>query len=142
MSDINNQVMAQLATVIEPELHRDIVSLDMVRDLTVSGDTANFTIVLTTPACPLKDVFIDRCNAAVLGKVPGINRLNIKWDAKVPTDRRLGRQNASGIRSIIAVGSGEFQIAGSVGRARLKSGADRGSLSEAENDRRRAQLRP
>lgn len=113
MSDVNEQVMAQLSTVIEPELHRDIVTLNMVRDLSVSGDTANFTIVLTTPACPLKDVFIDRCNAAVLGKVPGINRLNIKWDAKVPTDRRLGRQNASGIRSIIAVGSGK----GGVGKS-------------------------
>lgn len=116
MSDIHDQVMAQLATVIEPELHRDIVTLNMVRDLSVSGDTATFTIVLTTPACPLKDVFIDRCDAAVIGKVPGIKRLNIRWDSKVPTDRRLGRQNmSSGIRSIIAVGSGK----GGVGKSTI-----------------------
>ncbi len=57
MSDVNAQVMAALSTVIEPELHRDIVSLNMVRDLSVEGDTAKFTMVLTTPACPLKDVF-------------------------------------------------------------------------------------
>src|SRR4029450_6078481 len=89
MSDINEQIMVALSTVIEPELHRDIVSLNMVRDLSVQGDTATFTLVLTTPACPLKGVFQDRCNAAIVGQIPGINKLDIKWDAQVPTDRKI-----------------------------------------------------
>ncbi len=113
MSATNEQVMAALSTVIEPELHKDIVSLNMVRDLTIDGETARFTIVLTTPACPLKDVFITRCNEAVIGKVPGISQLDIKWDAQVPTDSRIhGRLNVP-MRSIIAVGSGK----GGVGKS-------------------------
>jgi ATP-binding protein involved in chromosome partitioning len=117
MSELREKVMAALSTVIEPELHKDIVSLNMVRDLTIAGDTAKFTIVLTTPACPLKNVFLDRCNAAVVGNVPGINRLEINWDAQVPTDRRIhGRLNVS-MRSIIAVSSGK----GGVGKSTVSS---------------------
>ncbi|MBC7871234.1 MAG: P-loop NTPase [Chitinophagaceae bacterium] len=115
MADLKQQVMTALSTVIEPELHRDIVSLNMVRDLTVSDGMASFTIVLTTPACPLKDVFLTRCNEAVIGKVPGVNKLQISWDAQVPTDRRMiGNLNAP-IRSIIAVGSGK----GGVGKSTI-----------------------
>ena len=47
-------VMAALATVIEPELHRDLVSLNMIRNLKIEGNDVSFTIMLTTPACPLK----------------------------------------------------------------------------------------
>src|SRR5947207_5302658 len=83
MSDVRTQVMTALSGVIEPELHRDIVSLNMVRDLTVEGDTAKFTLMLTTPACPLKDVFVRSCDAAVIGKVPGSKRLQIKWGSEV-----------------------------------------------------------
>lgn len=113
MADLNSQVMAALSTVIEPELHRDIVSLNMVRDLSIEGDVAKFTLVLTTPACPLRDVFVTRCNEAVVGKVPGISRLDIRWDAQVPTDRRMSGMLDVPMRSIIAVASGK----GGVGKS-------------------------
>ncbi len=113
MTDLQQQIMAALSTVIEPELNRDIVSLNMVRDLSVQGSTAMFTIVLTTPACPLKNVFQERCEAALIGKVPGINAIEIKWDAQVPTDKKMfGRLNVP-IRSIVAVASGK----GGVGKS-------------------------
>jgi ATP-binding protein involved in chromosome partitioning len=115
MSDIKQQVMDALSTVIEPELHQDIVSLNMVRDLTVEGDAARFTIVLTTPACPLKNVFQERSNAAVIGRVPGIQRLEIKWDAQVPTDRRIHGRLDVPMNSIIAVSSGK----GGVGKSTI-----------------------
>lgn len=113
MTQIKDRVMQALSTVIEPELHQDIVTLDMVRDLSIEGNTAKFTIVLTTPACPLKDVFLERCNDAVIGKVDGITQLDISWDAQVPTDRRIMGQFNAPMRSIIAVGSGK----GGVGKS-------------------------
>lgn len=110
---LHDSVMAALSTVIEPELHRDIVSLDMVRDLRIQAGTASFTIVLTTPACPLKDVFLERCHAAVIGTVPGIERLDIHWDANVPTDRRIHGRLDVPMRSIVAIASGK----GGVGKS-------------------------
>lgn len=117
MSPVEQQIMSRLSTVIEPELNRDIVSLNMVRDLSVSGDTAHFTIVLTTPACPLKNVFVDRCNAAVIGQVQGISKLDIKWDAQVPTDRKIHGRLDVPMRSLIAVGSGK----GGVGKSTVST---------------------
>ncbi|MCY3780440.1 MAG: P-loop NTPase [Chloroflexi bacterium] len=113
MSSINERVMQALSTVIEPELNRDIVSLQMVRDLSVENGTAEFTIVLTTPACPLKDVFIERCNAALLGPVEGIDQVRINWDAQVPTDRRLHGRLDVPMNSIVAIASGK----GGVGKS-------------------------
>ncbi len=113
MSSIDEQVMVALSTVIEPELNRDIVSLNMVRDLEVEEGVAQFTIVLTTPACPLKDVFIERCNDALLGKVAGINDIRINWDAQVPTDRRIHGRLDVPMKSIVAIASGK----GGVGKS-------------------------
>ena len=113
MADKKETILKALSTVIEPELHQDIVSLNMVRDLSVEGNTAKFTIVLTTPACPLKDVFVQLCNAAVVGKVAGIDKLDIRWDSQVPTDRRIMGKFSAPMKSIIAVGSGK----GGVGKS-------------------------
>ncbi|MYE26176.1 MAG: Mrp/NBP35 family ATP-binding protein [Chloroflexi bacterium] len=113
MSSIDEQVMAALSTVIEPELNRDIVSLNMVRDLEVENGVARFTIVLTTPACPMKDVFVERCNDALLGKVSGIDEIRINWDAQVPTDRRIHGRLDVPMKSIVAIASGK----GGVGKS-------------------------
>lgn len=113
MTESNDLIMKQLSTVIEPELHRDIVSLGMVRDLSVEGSTLTFTLILTTPACPLKHVFVRNIDEAILGKVPGIDKVDIKWDSEVPADKRiLGRMDVP-MRSIIAVSSGK----GGVGKS-------------------------
>lgn len=117
MSDLQNQVMIALSTVIEPELHKDIVSLGMVKDLSIEGDTATFTIVLTTPACPLKDVFVKLCNEAVIGKVEGINQLKINWDSQVPQDNRIHGNLNVPMKSIVAISSGK----GGVGKSTVSS---------------------
>ncbi len=106
MSDqLQTAVMQALATVIEPELHKDIVTLNMVRNLTVQDGVAKFTLMLTTPACPLKDVMYKDAEAAVK-KIPGMKGIEIKWDAEVPGNRVHGRV-ASPIHNIVAVGSGK-----------------------------------
>lgn len=107
-------VMAALATVIEPELHRDLVALNMVRDLEINGNDVTFTIMLTTPACPLKGK-MEGDSRAALAHVPGIGKITVKWDANVPADRRIGEKIGQQFRNTIAVSSGK----GGVGKSTI-----------------------
>jgi len=110
---LHDNVMAALGTVIEPELHRDLVSLDMVKDLSIDENgVAHFTIMLTTPACPLKDVMYKAAKEAVT-KVDGIQDVDIKWDSNVPTDGRIFGHVSVPLRSVIAISSGK----GGVGKS-------------------------
>ena len=61
----NEQVLDALRTVQDPELGGDLVSLGMIRDLRIEEDKVQFTVVLTTPACPLGMEFQERCEEAV-----------------------------------------------------------------------------
>ena len=106
------QVIAALSTVNDPEIHRDLVSLGMVRDISIDGGAVRFTVVLTTPACPLKQTIEDDCRAAV-GAIPGVGSVRVDWDAQVPRDNRLTSQLNVGVRNAIAVGSGK----GGVGKS-------------------------
>lgn len=100
------QVLQALSKVQEPELHNDLVTLKMVRDISIQDGTVNFTVVLTTPACPLRGQIESESRAAV-GALPEVRQVNIKWDANVPSDRRVrGRLNMP-IKSTIAVASGK-----------------------------------
>lgn len=107
-------VMAALSTVIEPELHRDLVSLNMIRDLQIDGNDVTFTIMLTTPACPLKGK-MEADSRAALASVPGIGQININWDANVPADKRIKDQLGQSFRNTIAVSSGK----GGVGKSTI-----------------------
>jgi ATP-binding protein involved in chromosome partitioning len=99
------QVLGALSQVDEPELHRDLVSLKMIKDIKILNDAVNFTIVLTTPACPLRSQIESEAKAAVAAL--GAKQVNIKWDANVPSDARItGRLNIP-VRSTIAVASGK-----------------------------------
>jgi ATP-binding protein involved in chromosome partitioning len=99
------QVRQALATVQEPELHRDLVTLDMIKDLRVDGGAVSFTIQLTTPACPLRGV-IERDARAALARVPGVGDVNIKWDARVTANGRLS-QLVMPARNVVAIASGK-----------------------------------
>jgi ATP-binding protein involved in chromosome partitioning len=100
------QVYDALSRVQEPELHRDLVTLKMIRDVSVQDGTVEFTIVLTTPACPLRGQ-IDAEATAAVKTIPGVNKVNIKWDANVPTDMRISGRLKMDVRSTVAVASGK-----------------------------------
>ena len=70
-------VKAALSKVQEPELHKDLVSLNMIQNLQISGDQVAFTIVLTTPACPLKNQIEREARQAVMS-VSGVKNVEIK----------------------------------------------------------------
>jgi ATP-binding protein involved in chromosome partitioning len=100
------QVLNALGKVQEPELHRDLVTLKMIRDVSIQNSDVNFTIVLTTPACPLRGQ-IDAEATAAVKSIPGVRNVNIKWDANVPTDMRISGRMQMDVRSTIAVASGK-----------------------------------
>ena len=106
--------MAALASVQDPELHRDIVSLNMVRELQIEGGTVSFELVLTTPACPLREE-IDSDVRSALGAVPGVEEINIDWGAEVrgQAAREGGPQPVPGVKNVIAVASNK----GGVGKS-------------------------
>ncbi len=96
----------------EPELHRDLVSLNMIRDLTISDGAVQFTVMLTTPACPLRGRIERECREAVLS-VPGVKDVAIKLDSNVVRDARIRThvratgQSPLPFRNTIAVASGK-----------------------------------
>ncbi len=105
-------VLAALSKVQEPELHRDLVSLNMIKDLKVDADQVSFTIMLTTPACPLKTQ-IEREAYQAVAAIPGVASVKIKLDATVPSDGRPRGLLELPIRNAIAIASGK----GGVGKS-------------------------
>jgi ATP-binding protein involved in chromosome partitioning len=108
------QVMEALSHVIEPELHKDLVTLNMIRDLQIKDGSVDFTVMLTTPACPLKNQIEDEARAAVM-TVPGVETVSVSFDASVPEDRRLLSKMDIGVKNAIAVASGK----GGVGKSTI-----------------------
>ncbi len=126
------QVMRALSTVQEPELHKDLVTLNMIKDLKVENGVASFTIVLTTPACPLRGVMEKDARTAV-GAIPGVTGVNIKWDANVAANTRLASQLPMPARNVVAIASGKggvgkTTVAVNVAVALAESGAKVGLL--------------
>src|SRR3972149_62830 len=99
-------VMAALSKVQEPELHRDLVTLNMIRDLKIEGSRISFTVMLTTPACPLRTQIESEARQAVEA-IPGVSAVEVKFDANVPSDGRSRGLMQLPIRNAIAVASGE-----------------------------------
>jgi ATP-binding protein involved in chromosome partitioning len=105
------QVIGKLRGVKDPELHRDIVSLNMVKRVTIDGAVVRLRLELTTPACPMKEQIQGDVDRA-LKSLPGVEAVEIEWSAQV----RSSRPQSSllpGIKNIIAVGAGK----GGVGKS-------------------------
>jgi ATP-binding protein involved in chromosome partitioning len=105
-------VLAALSQVQEPELNQDLVTLNMIRGLEIAGGKVSFTVMLTTPACPLRGQIDKEARQAVMA-VPGVKSVELKMDSDVPNDGRMRGLVTTPIRNAIAVGSGK----GGVGKS-------------------------
>jgi ATP-binding protein involved in chromosome partitioning len=103
-----------LRKVMDPELRRDLVSLGMVKDLAVSGETVRLKVELTTPACPLKDTISRDVDAALRGA--GFGKVELSWGAQVRAAPGVAQaQLTPGVKNIILVGAGK----GGVGKSTI-----------------------
>jgi ATP-binding protein involved in chromosome partitioning len=101
-------VLDALRAVRDPDLHKDIVALGFVKNLRLDAGQVGFTIELTTPACPVKDLMRDQAHSAV-SAIPGVTDVHIEMTASVRAVPRpeLGRTPVEGVKNIIAVGAGK-----------------------------------
>jgi ATP-binding protein involved in chromosome partitioning len=107
LKNLEQQVLDALRTVKDPDLHKDIVALNFVKDLKIEGGKASFTIELTTPACPVKKEMEQWAREAVR-KVSGIREVEVTMTASVRTGVQApAKQGIPGVKNIIAVGSGK-----------------------------------
>ena len=106
-------ILDALRTVNDPDLDRDIVSLNFVKDLKIDGSKVSFTIELTTPACPMKKE-MERWAREAVQKVEGVTDIAINMTAAVTHGTAAaGKQKIEGVRNVVAVGSGK----GGVGKS-------------------------
>jgi ATP-binding protein involved in chromosome partitioning len=106
------QILAALSNVQEPDLDKDLVTLNMIKDIAIDGLNVSFTVVLTTPACPLKDMISGACVNAVKLLVNKEAQVTVNFTANVNSNRK-DNIVLPNVKNIIAVGSGK----GGVGKS-------------------------
>ncbi|MEO1391578.1 MAG: Mrp/NBP35 family ATP-binding protein [Cyanobacteria bacterium J06634_5] len=106
-------VLEVLKPVQDPELQKSLVELNMIRNVVVENGNVSFTLVLTTPACPLKEFIIEDCEKAVR-TLPGVEKVDVEVTAETPAQKSLpDRTGIDGVKNILAVTSGK----GGVGKS-------------------------
>jgi len=114
MEITKEKVLDALSNVIEPDLKKDLVSLNMIKDVEINGKKVSFTVVLTTPACPLKNLIQNACVNAIKHYVDKEAEVTVNMSSNV-TSRPTTRNSVEGIKNFIAVASGK----GGVGKSTI-----------------------
>ena len=107
-------VLAALSLVQDPDLHKDLVTLKMIKDIKICEGNVAFTVELTTPACPMKAKIEADCREA-LNRVPGITHVKIEMSARVQARRPKGGNIIPGVKHVVAIASGK----GGVGKSTM-----------------------
>lgn len=109
----SQSILEVLKPVQDPELQKSLVELNMIRNVAVKGSKVSFTLVLTTPACPLREFIVEDCQKAVK-QLEGIEEVEIEVTAEIPQQKSLpDRQSVNQVKNIIAISSGK----GGVGKS-------------------------
>ena len=111
------EVLKALSNVQEPDLGKDLVTLNMIQDLKVEGDNVSFTIVLTTPACPMKDMMKNACENAIKLLVNKAAIVTVGFTSNTSSMRKVDDTILSKVKNIIAVVSGK----GGVGKSTVSA---------------------
>jgi ATP-binding protein involved in chromosome partitioning len=106
-------ILDVLRPVQDPELQKSLVDLNMIRNVAIDGSKVSFTLVLTTPACPLREFIVQDCQKAVK-QLPGVETVEVAVTAETPQQKALpNQQSVFGTKNIIAISSGK----GGVGKS-------------------------
>ncbi len=122
-------VLQALSNVQEPDLGKDLVTLNMVRDIEIDGKNVAFTVVLTTPACPLKEMIEKACINAILHLVDKEAKVTVNLTANVGSNRKDNKAVLPGVKNIIMVASGKGGVGKSTVAVNLALGLAREGAS-------------
>jgi ATP-binding protein involved in chromosome partitioning len=107
-------ILQALKVVQDPDLHRDIVALNFVKNLKITGNDVSFSLELTTPACPVRDQFKVDCERAIRSAVSNVGKIEIQMTSNVATHENQQKELIlPGVKNTIAVASGK----GGVGKS-------------------------